>query len=42
MTTVERIKHKIIFREEREIEEDIYAFFENLNLIDFRDDLSYK
>ena len=40
--TLAKMKQKIIFREERRIEEESYSFFENLNLIDFRDDLSYK
>ena len=42
MMTVEKMKQKMIFREERRIEEESYTFFENLNLIDFRDDLRYK
>jgi len=42
MTQAIKMKRKIIFTEDREIEEDGYSFLENLNLIDFRDDLSYK
>lgn len=42
MTQVIKMKPKVIFMEERQIEEEDYTFFESLNLIDFRDDLSYK
>ncbi len=42
MTQVIKMKRKIIHEEIMGEDADVYAFFENLNQIDFRDDLSYK